>query len=448
MLTTSGPGFGASWTDTAKSIFSPAASVVKQTAVSKATTAFRQNTMVQKAQAARGKVAAFIAPASASSATHATSMVADAPTAKGAAKRLQAALLVLGKIAKSPSLSAIKVDGAIGAKTATAVNLAFTKHLGPGQAPAQYRTGKMPLAYIKTNANTLAGYIEAEIQRRGGTPISSGVVTKAALTKAIKSAPAAAPVASKDVAKRLQLALVTLGKMTGSKPLLAVKVDGALGAKTAAAVNWAFTHHIGPGQAAAQYRTGNLPLDYIKGNASVLASMIEAETKRRGGKVVTKVGASKKLKTKNGKLVTATKVETDSGETYEVTDSSGHTYFTADPTNPPPPEPPEGLPEPSEEQNAVAAEASAAAATPARKPVVSPKQVPSDDAAEADAADSSTSLTPAAKAAMQTTLPSEGGGESFLSTYKWPIIGGVAALTAIGVGVVVMKKRKNKGMVR
>jgi LPXTG-motif cell wall-anchored protein len=49
---------------------------------------------------------------------------------------------------------------------------------------------------------------------------------------------------------------------------------------------------------------------------------------------------------------------------------------------------------------------------------------------------------------MQTTLPSEGGGESFLSTYKWPIIGGVAALAAIGVGVVVMKKRKNKGIVR
>ena len=40
---------------------------------------------------------------------------------------------------------------------------------------------------------------------------------------------------------------------------------------------------------------------------NMVASMIETETKRRGGKVVTKVGAAKKVKTKNGKLVVRAK---------------------------------------------------------------------------------------------------------------------------------------------
>jgi hypothetical protein len=367
---------------------------------------------------------------------------ATAPTAASkayllaSAKRLQAALLLLGKIAGSPSLKAIKVDGAPGAKTVAAVNLTFTKHLGPGQAPAQYRTGKLPADYIKNNANTLAELIEAEIKRRGATPVAASKVTQAALVKAIKSTPAAAPVTSKEVAKRLQLALVTLGKQTGSAQLKAIKVDGALGPATAAAVNWAFTKHLGPGQAAAQYRTGKMPLDYIKNNATVLAAMLEAEIKRRGGKVVTaSVGTAKKVKTKSGTTVTAQKVDTESGETYQVTNSKGETYYTADPTNAEPPSPPAGLPEPDAEQEAAAAEASAVGAKVAKRaPVVSAKQIPSQEAEEA-----ATAMTPSY--APPVMLPESGGG-SFFSDNKFAILGGVGALAAIGIGFAIYKKKQ------
>ena len=38
---------------------------------------------------------------------------------------------------------AIAVDGVPGAKTAAAVNHAFTTQIGPGQADAKWRTGKL-----------------------------------------------------------------------------------------------------------------------------------------------------------------------------------------------------------------------------------------------------------------------------------------------------------------
>ena len=370
---------------------------------------------------------------------------------KTAAKRLQAALALLGKIAGSPSLKAIKADGAIGPATVAAVNLTFTKHLGPGQAPAQYRTGKLPLDYIKNNANALASMIEAEIKRRGATPTSASTVTKAGLVTSIKTAPATAPATSKEIAKRLQLALVTLGKQTGSAQLKAIKIDGALGPASAAAVNWAFTKHIGAGQAPAQYRTGKLPLDYIKGNASTLASMIEAEIKRRGGKVVmASVGTAKKVKTKSGTTVTAQKVDTAEGETYQVTNSKGETYYTADPTNAEPPSPPEDLPEPTEEQHATAAEASAAGARTTtaiatkRAPVVSPKQVPSQEADDAGASTDAMDPSTAADTSMgpSSLVPSGAGGGSFFEDHKLAIIGGGVGLAAAVIGVVLYKKKQ------
>lgn len=365
----------------------------------------------------------------------ASGAIPSGPVSKDAVKRLQTALVNLGRVAGSPSLKAIKVDGALGAKTVAAVNLTFTKHIGSGQAPAQYRTGNLPLAYVGADANNLASYIEAEIKRRGGAAGSSTAASGGASTPA-----------SKDVIKRLQLSLATLGSMTGSAQLKAVKVDGALGAKTVTAVNWAFTKHIGAGQAPAQYRTGNLPLDYVKGNATVLASMIEAEIKRRGGKVVAKVLATaKKVKTRSGHTVTAQKVSTESGDTYEVTDNTGHTYFTTDPTNDPPPTPPEGLPEPTDEQVATAAEASAAAAKPGRSPVVSPAQIPADAGAEDES--TSTAMTPSTSTTRALTPSStdEGGGdESFFAQHKWPIIGSIAAAALIGVGVVVLKKKQGQ----
>jgi len=110
---------------------------------------------------------------------------------KATAKRLQAALATLGKIAGSAQLKAIKVDGALGKKTVAAVNLTFTKHLGAGQAPAQYRTGKLTLNQVKGNAGTFATLIENEIRRRGGVPVPASVVAKSqpkATGSAIKAA--------------------------------------------------------------------------------------------------------------------------------------------------------------------------------------------------------------------------------------------------------------------
>jgi hypothetical protein len=100
------------------------------------------------------------------------------PVDKAVAKRLQAALATLGRVAKSASLKAVKVDGALGAKTAAAVNLTFTKHIGPGQAPAQLRTGKLTLDQIKFSAAGIATLIENEIRRRGGVPASAATVAK------------------------------------------------------------------------------------------------------------------------------------------------------------------------------------------------------------------------------------------------------------------------------
>lgn len=441
-----------------KTVLSPAASAVKKTAVTttksyasaaktKALSSVAKTQTAQKIIAAQKAADDYLAVSSGAKPTL---------TQKDAAKRLQSALVMLGKIAGSASLKAIKVDGAIGAKTVTAVNLTFTKHIGPGQAAAQYRTGKLPLAYVKANANALATLIEAEIKRRGGTVVQSVTTQKAAAaTKATKGASsfgpetAAAPKLSAKVmasnvkasAKQLQMALSTLGKITGSAQLKAVKADGAIGPKTVAAVNWAFTKHLGAGQAPAQYRTGKLTIDTVKAQGSVLASLIESEIRRRGGSVVTKTtGSVKTVKTKTGGKVKAQKVQTPSGETYEVTDESGHTYYTTDPTNPEPPTPPAGLPAPTQEQAETAAEASAAvAATTGKKAVVSPAQVPSEEAEEAAAMPAAAMVRTAAQIA-----PDEGGGssggESFFSQYKWPILG-IGAVAAIGAAVVIMKRR-------
>ena len=336
----------------------------------------------------------------------------SAATAKASAKRLQAALVNLGKVTGSAKL-AVAVDGAIGPKTVAAVNWAFTQHIGAGQAAAQYRTGQLALAYIKTNAETLALLLEAEIKRRGG----SAAVAKAATA----TAPAAV---SKTAAKALQTALYSLGKVAGSARLQ-IAVDGAIGPKTVDAVNWAFTQHVGAGQAPAQFRTGKLTLNDVKANAGTLTSLLTTEVQRRGGSLVTPTTAKKKVaavsksiqvKTKDGKTVTATKVATAAGETYKVTDpATGEEYYTPDPTTATPPKKPAGLPAATEEQEAEAAEASAEAAAQGQKLVTTGVQF------------------------------EPGGGTSFFSEYKWPILGGVGALALIGIGVMVLKRRPGGG---
>jgi hypothetical protein len=92
-------------------------------------------------------------------------------------KHLQAAIVTLGRTVNDKTLSAIKVDGAVGSGTAKAANRAMSKYVTQGD-PA-FRTGKMSVATIKGNSGTLAALIDAEIQRRGGTVVPPEVVAGA-----------------------------------------------------------------------------------------------------------------------------------------------------------------------------------------------------------------------------------------------------------------------------
>jgi lysozyme family protein len=327
------------------------------------------------------------------------------PASKADIKRLQSAIVALGKVVGSAQLKAVKVDGALGPKTVAAVNWAFTHHIGSGQAPAGVRTGNLTLDYVKGNATTLANLIETEVKRRGAKATTTAGKT-AAVTPAKK--------ADKATVKGLQTALVALGRTVGSAQLKAIKVDGALGAKTVAAVNWAFTHHIGSGQAPAQYRTGNLTLNDVSGNAETLTNLINTETKRRGGSTVVAVAKTTKkaatvkpasqsvlVKTDSGKTVKATKVSTASGDTYKVEDlETGETTYTDDPTK--------------------------AAGTTAKSPAAATAEVSEEEPS------------------MPTSMIPSGGGGSFFSEYKWPIIG-VGAAMVLGIGALVVLRRPAGG---
>ena len=417
-------GFGVSWSDVgnvAKAVVSPTASAVKQAATAqgkgyltaaqkKAYASVASSKTVQSATAYKKAADTYLA-------TEATGT--GSPVQQNAAKRLQAALVSLGKIAKSPTLSAIKVDGAIGPKVAAAVNLTFTKHIGAGQAAAQYRTGKMPVAYIKANANGLAEIIEREIARRGGTTASPAVVTQSAANRTIVDADTATSANPQGDARALQAALAKLGSYAKNASLKAIKVDGAPGAKTVAAVNVAFVRYIGK-RAPANLRTGKLTLAYVKSNAAMLAMLIEKENTLRAANAATVLKAVSKpiaVKTKKGKVVKATKVSTKAGETYKIEDEeTGDTHYSSDPTDDAP-NAPANAPAPSEEQVTAAAEAAAASGATGQPTAVSPSQISPDDAVAAT------------------------GGESFFSKNKWLILGGVAAVAVAGVGITIMKKR-------
>jgi peptidoglycan hydrolase-like protein with peptidoglycan-binding domain len=84
----------------------------------------------------------------------------------------------------------------------------------------------------------------------------------------------------------LQNALKALGAAVGGDPaLLGLAVDGFVGPNTTAAVNRAFTTHIGAGQAPAQFRTGALSMADVASAASTMAGLVSSEVARRGGSV-------------------------------------------------------------------------------------------------------------------------------------------------------------------
>lgn len=81
---------------------------------------------------------------------------------------LQTALVSMGRTIKDSALSSLAIDGFIGPKTTAAVNRAFTTHIGSGQAPAVFRTGKLQIDQVAEQATTLTDLVKAEVQRRGG----------------------------------------------------------------------------------------------------------------------------------------------------------------------------------------------------------------------------------------------------------------------------------------
>ncbi len=89
------------------------------------------------------------------------------PTAKPAREavtELQRALYNLGTLLKDNRLK-IPDDGVIAPKTVAAVNYAFTKYIGAGEAPDQFRTGLLTLASVAGGVDALTGYVQQEVAR-------------------------------------------------------------------------------------------------------------------------------------------------------------------------------------------------------------------------------------------------------------------------------------------
>ena len=127
--------------------------------------------------------------------------VAGMPSGKIAAVQLQADLVVLGKMVKDKTLAAVKADGIIGAKTATAVYRAFSKYVKG--APTALRK-KMTAAKIRQPAilRALTVHLQAEIKRRGGAPANAGAVVA---TQALSIVKPKAAVAKKAAVKKTKL---------------------------------------------------------------------------------------------------------------------------------------------------------------------------------------------------------------------------------------------------
>ena len=231
----------------------------------------------------------------------------------GAAKRdpgvqqLQAALKQLGERVRDGALMKLAVDGLIGPGTVSATNRAFTTHIGAGQAPAQYRSGRLPIGQVQAWAPTLAQLVTRETARRATAAVTTGAgrfgpPLTAAQQAEIAARPTARtgaghfgpsvgpPLPPAAAARELQLALQQLGTQARDSVLMKLAVDGKIGSGTVSAVNRAFTAHIGPGQAPAQYRTGKLTSAMVTTMAPTFTQYIRTEAARRATAAVTGPG--------------------------------------------------------------------------------------------------------------------------------------------------------------
>jgi hypothetical protein len=89
-----------------------------------------------------------------------------------AVKGLQSALRLLARAARDGRLS-VGTDGRVGGRTVAAVNIAFTRHIGGGQAPAALRTGRLTAADVAKNAQTLGVLVLTEVKRRRAAAVTA-----------------------------------------------------------------------------------------------------------------------------------------------------------------------------------------------------------------------------------------------------------------------------------
>jgi len=196
---------------------------------------------------------------------------------------LQRALVSLARSTNDASLG-VKVDGIVGPATAAITNRALLKYAT--RAPANYRTGRLTVAQVRTNAGALANILSAEAKARGQKAPPTTAVKPKAKVKAPAPArmptntPAAVRTAVNDKAAvaALQNAIRALGDAVGDR-VLRIGVDGIAGQGTAAGVNRALTKYVTNADRA--LRTGKLTVAQIRGNAKLLTTVIVAETAKR-----------------------------------------------------------------------------------------------------------------------------------------------------------------------
>jgi len=147
-----------------------------------------------KKRAVKTKVASSI-PAALKAVKSATATTTTA--SRSQSMQLQANLVTLGKIRNDKTLAAIKVDGALGPKTASAIQRALGK--------------KLSVAQIKASVDFLVAATAAEITRRGGQPVSASTVVAAQAAK--KAAPKIAAAKTAAAKKKQALNKIKVAKV-------------------------------------------------------------------------------------------------------------------------------------------------------------------------------------------------------------------------------------------
>jgi hypothetical protein len=343
-------------------------------------------------------------PAATKATLSTSSAKAAKAAAKTAAKRLQTALVIIGRTVGDGTLANVKIDGAPGQKTADATNRALTKHIGAGQALPQYRTGRLPLTYVKDNANTLATIIETEIKRRGGTVVSPAVAI-AGTAKYKADAKKAAAAAKKAAAAKIAAGKLA-AKQAAATASARAKVQTAAQAKATAAAA-----RLRAKQAKNQAAATKDPK--LKATYAAQAAAAESQAEQADQ--------------------TAAALAVEAGQDAVVAQTAATQQVAQNA---------------AADASAVDAQRQAVASTGMRAPVAPLPPSAEESAAMTVAREAATALMPASTTPtgpedITPTASSGSGGESALTKFKWPLIAaGVAGLA--GVAFLVLKKPSHK----